>query len=122
MFNQRRLMIFALSVVMGVSVACTKHPSDDVIAKDIQDKVASDPDTKDSAVSVASKEGKVTLTGKVKTPAAQQKVEKIAREEPGAVGLDDQTMIEPEGAAGESAAPMTAAAPTPAPEPPKPQP
>jgi osmotically-inducible protein OsmY len=50
-------------------------------------KVASDPDTKDSPVAVAAKEGRVTLTGKVTTPVAQQKVEQVAREELGMAAI-----------------------------------
>src|SRR5262252_1451884 len=101
--------LLTLTLLMGMTIGCSKKPNDDSIAKDIQDKVAADPDTKDSQVNVAAKEGKVTLTGKVKTPKAQKKVEDIAQAEPGATGVDDQTMIEPEGAAPMAAAPMAAA-------------
>lgn len=111
------ISIVLLTVLLGFSIACSKHTSDDTIAKDIQDKVAADPDTKDSQVSVAAKQGKVTLTGTVKTPAAQQKVEQIAREEPGAGGVDDQTAVQPDA----TAAPAQAMAPPPPPvEKPKP--
>jgi len=44
---------------------------------------------------VAAKDGRVTLSGTVKSPAAQQKIGQIAREEPGARGVDDQTTMEP---------------------------
>jgi hypothetical protein len=116
--------IALLSLLLAFSIACSKRPSDDTIAKDIQDKVAADPDTKDSQVAVAAKEGKVTLTGKVKSPAAQQKVEQIAREEPGAAGVDDQTAVQPdESMAAPQAATQAAAPPPPPPvEKPKPQP
>jgi len=111
-------------VLLGLSIACSKKPSDDTIAKDIQDKIAADPDTKDSQVSVAAKDAKVTLTGQVKTPAAQQKVEQIAREEPGAAGVDDQTAVQPDAMAAQAPAPSQAMAPPPPPpvEKPKPQP
>jgi hypothetical protein len=66
--------IVLLTAILGLSIACSKRPNDDAIAKDIQTKVAADPDTKDSDVTVAAKDGKVTLSGKVKTPAAQKKV------------------------------------------------
>jgi osmotically-inducible protein OsmY len=79
---------------MGLLIACSKSSGDDIIAKDIQDEVAADPDTKDSQVNVTAKDGKVTLTGKVKTPAAQQKVEQIAKAEPGQTGVDDQTSVQ----------------------------
>ena len=106
--------IVLLTVLMGLSIACSKRSSDDTIAKDIQDKVAADPDTKDSQVNVSAKDGKVTLTGNVKTPAAQQKVEQIAKDEPGQTGIDDQTSVQPD---------LTpAAAQAPAMEKPRPQP
>jgi hypothetical protein len=105
---------------MGLWVACSKRSSDDTIAKDVQDKVAADPDTRDSQVNVTAKDGKVTLTGKVKTPAAQQKVEQIAKAEPGETGVDDQTTVDSDA----SYAPSQAMAPPPPPpvEKPKPQP
>jgi hypothetical protein len=99
--------------------ACSRRPSDEAIAKDIQSKAASDPDIKGSDVSVAAKDGKVTMSGKVQTPNAQQKLEQIAREEPGATGVDDQTTVQPE-----AATPVPAATPMSSPpvEKPKPQP
>jgi len=117
----------AISIAMavlflGLGTACSRRPSDETIAKDIQTKAAADPDTRDSEVSVAAKDGKVTLSGKVKTQAAQVKLEQIAREEPGTSGVDDQTAVE-------SPAPVAAPTPLPAPtsasrpvEKPKPQP
>jgi len=114
------ISIALLIALLGFSVGCSKHPSDDTIAKDIQDKIAADPDTKDSQVSVAAKDAKVTLTGQVKTPAAQQKVEQIAREEPGAAGVDDQTAVQAD--AMQPAQQQTMAPPPPPVEKPKPQP
>ena len=96
-----------------------KKPSDDAIAKDVQSKVAADPDTKDSDVSVTVKDGKVTLTGKVKTQAAQQEIEQIAKDAPGATGIDDQTAVD---TAAMANAPTQAAAPPPTAEKPTPQP
>ena len=93
------ISVLILGALMGLSVACSHRPSDDAIAKDIQNKLAADSETKDAQVDVAVKDGKVTLSGKVSTPAAQQKVEQIAREEPEIAGVDDQTTIEPEAAA-----------------------
>jgi len=106
-----------LTVLLMSSISCAKKPSDDVIAKEIETKVAADPDTRDSDVSVVAKEGKVIVTGKVKTPVAQKKVEQIAKEEPGATGLDDQTTVETAAATPEP----VQAAPPPV-EKPKPQP
>jgi len=115
--------IALLTVLAGLTVGCSKHPNDETIAKDIQSKVAAAPETKDSDVQVTAKDGKVTLTGKAKDPAAQQKIEQIAREEPGTTGVDDQTTTE---SAAAPAAPEVSPASQPqAPPPvekPKPQP
>lgn len=82
-------------VLFSFPIGCSKRPSDETITKDIQTKVAADPDTKDSHVTVASKDGKVTLTGTARTPAAQQKLEAIARQEPGIAGVENQTAVPP---------------------------
>jgi len=113
----RSLSIALLPALLGLSIGCTKaKPSDDTITKDVQTKVATDPDTKDSDVTVAASQGKITLTGKAKTPAAKKKVEQIAQEEPGVAAVDDQIAVEPP--AEQAAQP----APPPAPAPPPPQP
>jgi hypothetical protein len=112
--NSRILIVF-LSLLMGFSIACTRHASDDKIAKDIEDRIAADPDAQDSQVNVSVKEGKVKLNGKVKTPAAQKKIEQIADAEHGATGVDDQTAIDPELASGMVAAPPPMQKPKPQP-------
>jgi BON domain len=89
------LSIVLVSALLGFSMGCSKKPNDDAIKKDIQDKVAADPDTKDSNVTVASKDGKVTLTGTAKNPAAQQKLEQIAKQEPGIASVDNQIAVPP---------------------------
>jgi hypothetical protein len=117
--------VVLLGVLMGLLVACSHRPSDDTVAKDIQNKVAADPETKDSQVKVAAKEGKVTLSGKVSTPKAKQKVEEIAHAEPGVAEVDDETTVEPEAPAS-SVGSVSEPAPAPVPpqpvEKPKPQP
>ncbi len=106
--------IFPIAFIV-FSTGCSTHPSDDKIANDLRSKIAADPDIKDAPVGVTTKDGKVILTGKLKTPAAQQKLEQLARTEAGAATVDNETTVEP--------APETAAAsppppaPTPAPEP-----
>jgi hypothetical protein len=112
--QKRSIPIVLFSALLGLSIACSKDPSDDKITKDIQDKVAADPDTRDSNVDVASKNRKVTLTGKVKNSEAQKRLEQIAQEEPGNAGVDDETVIDPDV--------MPAAEKAPSMEKPKPQP
>jgi BON domain-containing protein len=116
MLHNPAISILLFGLLMGLSVACSRRPSDDAIAKDIQNKVATDPATKDSQVNVVAKDGKVTLTGAVSDPTAQQKVEQIAHEEPGVAGVDNQTTV-----GGEAAAAAAAATAPPPPEE-KPQP
>jgi osmotically-inducible protein OsmY len=103
-----------LGVLLPLSLACSRRPSDDTIAKDIQNKVATDPATKDAHVNVVAKDGKVSLSGSVNDPTTQQKVEQIAREEPGVAGVDDQTTVGSE--------PAMATTPPPPEEKPAPQP
>lgn len=122
---RRQKLFFSIALLtallaVALSSACTRSsPADDAIAKDVQTKVAADPDTQDSQVTVTAKAGKVTVTGKVKTPAAQKKVEQIAMAEPGVSGVDDETAVQPDLPATQAMAPV-AAAPTPAPPPPPP--
>jgi BON domain len=112
-----------LSVLIGLSLGCSRRPSDETLTQDIQKKVAADPETDNSRVTVTAKDGKVTLSGKVSTPAAQQKIEEIARAESGVAGVDDQTTIEPEAMnATPNAGTPNATAPSPPVEKPTPQP
>jgi len=108
-FHNPTISVVLLSV-MVLSTACSRHPNDSAMAKEIEDKIAADPDTKGSQVTVACKDAKVTLQGSVATPAAQQKMEQIAKSEPGVSDVADETTVQPE---------ATAAAPI---EQPKPQP
>jgi hypothetical protein len=87
------------SILLMLCIACSRQPNDQKIVKDIHNKVAADPDTKDSQVYVTSTKRKVRLNGTVKTAAAQQKVEKFAREEPGIADVDDEITVQPEAAA-----------------------
>jgi hypothetical protein len=114
------ISVLILGALMGLSVACSHRPKDDAIAKDIQNKLAADSETKDAQVNVAVKDAKVTLSGKVSTPAAQKKVEQIAREEPEIAGVDDQTTTEPEAAV--PVPPVASVPPPPPVEKPKPKP
>jgi hypothetical protein len=99
---------FALSCcclsLLTLSIACTRQAKDEIIQKDIEAKVAADPQAQESQIVVESKQGKVKLNGKVKSPGAQQEVEKIAKEEPGVSDVDNETAVEP--AATAAAAPV----------------
>lgn len=114
--NNPAISLLLLTALLASVSGCSHRASDEAMAKDIQGKISSDPDTRDSPVSVGAKDGKVTLSGSVKSSAAQQKIDQIAHEEPGARDVDDQTTIQPD-------ATQASEAVSPAPvEQPKPQP
>lgn len=122
----KNIMAIALTTgVLGFACGCSKHANDESLAQDIQTKIAADPSTNTAAVTVSAKDGKVTLKGTVPDAATQQKVDQIAKQEPGATALDDETAVlgGPNSAAAPAAS-APAAPPTPAPpaEQPKPQP
>ena len=128
----RRLSnVLCLLAVAGFLTACHSKPNDEVIAKDIQSKIAADPATQDSQVAVDSHEGKVTLKGTTRNAAARQEAVKIAQDEPGVASVDDQTSFASQdmaaGSGGQMApaptqAPAPAPAPAQAPPPPPPPP
>ena len=104
-----RIAVIFLTLVMGAVVACSTRPSDETIAGNLQNKIAADPITKDSAIEAVVKDGKVTLRGTARTTAAQQKAEEFARLEPGVVSIEDVAVVEEEAAA--AAAPPAPAEP-----------
>ncbi|HXW93526.1 MAG TPA: BON domain-containing protein [Terriglobales bacterium] len=109
---QNRLLVhISLILFMVFCFDCSKRPSDNQIQNDIHAKVATDPETEDSDVTVTAKHGNVALEGKVKTAAARKKVEEIARAEPGVSELDDETLVEPN-VGTETAVPADAASQT----------
>ena len=116
-FRKTLITPLILCLLLGFTIACSKRPSDETIAKDIQDKVASDPATSDSSVTVTAKDGKVIVTGQVKDQAAHQRIEQIANEEPGATSFDDQTSVGPGHLASREQAPPPAPVEKPKPKP-----
>ena len=92
-FSKELRATLLISLLVGSVAGCSKHVDDATIAQDVQSKLAGDPATRDAAVSVSAKDGKVTLRGTVKDTATQQRMEQIARQEPGATAVEDQTAV-----------------------------
>ena len=116
---QSPFLVGSLSTLLVFSIGCARRPSDDAIAKDIQKKIAENPLTTAATVSVSARAGKVTLSGKVNSPEVREKIKQIAREEPGAIAVEDQTTAVPQpGLAAEPAASPPPAAPSQAAAPP----
>src|SRR5215470_1786510 len=107
-FKQGTLAALLVGGILAVA-GCGAKVSDDAIAKDVQDKVSTDPTTKDSPVNVTVKDGKVMLRGTVKDSATQQRMEEIAKAAPGATGVEDQTAVAGAGATGADSATNTPA-------------
>lgn len=86
------ISLLLVTTLVSLPLGCSRT-SDEAIAKDVQGKISADPDTKDSRISVDAKDGKITISGSVKSQAVRQKIEQIAHEESGAKSVDDQTTI-----------------------------
>jgi hypothetical protein len=118
-FSKEAVATLLLTTLLGLAVGCSKHASDEAIVQGVQSKVAADPVTKDTAVTVAAKDGKVVLKGTVKDAATQKRIEQIAHDEPGTTGVDDETAIVTDQTAN---APTAAPAPPPVEQPKPPEP
>lgn len=93
--SKKVIATLLLSTTFVCVAGCSRHSNDEAITKNIQSKLAADPLTSDAAVSVTSKDGKVTLRGAVRDAATQERLAQIVREEPGTTGLDNQTAVVP---------------------------
>ncbi len=113
------LAFLLLTTLLALSLGCSRKPDDETVAKDIQQKLAADPDTKDANITVASKNGQVTLNGQATNPAARPKAEQIAKAEPGVSAVDDEVAVQ-QAAAPSAAETAAAAAPAPTQAPPPP--
>jgi BON domain-containing protein len=123
--SMRKITFTCLLMFIAFSIACSRKPSDETISQDIERKISADPQAQGSQVSVNTKQGKVTLKGRAKTPAVRQELEAIAKEESGVTDVDNEVSIDeglPQGSV-PTTAPLELAAerePLPPPPPPKP--
>jgi hypothetical protein len=92
----RTVKFFCFLAIISVSIACSRTPSDETVAQDIEKKVSAEPQAQPAQVTVEAKGSKVTLKGTAKSEAARQAVERIAHEEQGVTAVDDQVSVEPE--------------------------
>jgi len=121
----QKLMTLCLVLFLSLAISCSRKPSDNAIAQDIQKKAATDPHAQDAQVTVECNHGKVTLQGKAKTEEVRREIETIAKEEPGVTGVDNEVSVDESIEPGPVpvAAPIVLAAerePLPPPPPPKP--
>ena len=87
------LLAVAAVGLMGSILGCSKAHTDDSISNEIKANMFSDPQIKSANVSVAVKNGAVTLTGEVPDENARYEAFKIAKETPGVVNVEDQMSL-----------------------------
>ena len=111
---QRIVAAWLLVVILGFG-ACSKGPTDDEIAKNVQAAYYADPQVKNDHIAVDVKNGEVTLSGTVGDDADHLQAYKLAGQVAGVKKVTDQIQV---GAA--QATPPPAPTPAPAPTPPVP--
>jgi hypothetical protein len=114
--HRHRVSLFVISLALLLAVACNK-PTDDAITTQIKAKMFSEPLLKAASVSVASKDGIVTLTGIVPDDAARLAARNIASQTKGVKQVIDSTTMAPPAPAYPAADALPPPTPEPAPAP-----
>jgi hypothetical protein len=86
-------MLCSALLVFATGCGSTSKPTDEAIVTGIQGKMFSEPALKASSITVAAKDGVVTLSGQVPDEAARQAAEKIASDATGVSKIIDQTTL-----------------------------
>ncbi len=124
MFRSKRLAIaLAASAlfVAGLGSGCSSKPKDAQLVTTIQSQMFADAQLKNANLQVAAVNGEVTLKGTVPNDAAHLEAYKIATQTPGVTKVNDQMVVDDQGAqanADTNAAPADLPASQAAPEPP----
>ncbi|MGH9863938.1 MAG: BON domain-containing protein [Candidatus Acidiferrales bacterium] len=115
MRRTRTTILVSLAALMlgALNVGCAKKTDDAQLATTIKAQMFSDPQTKDSSLQVAVKDGVVTLSGTLPSDAARYEAYKLASSTPGVTKVNDETVVQAPGQQ-----PTQTAQATPAPEPP----
>lgn len=124
MRRTRNALLLSLATLAALALGCATKPNDAQLTTSIKAQMFSDPQTKDSGLQVAVKDGVVTLSGTVPSDAARYEAYKLATTTPGVTKVNDQTVVQapapamqtaeatpPVAAPEESPAPAPAAAP-----------
>jgi len=96
--KMRRLLCSALLCVCLSAAAFAQEkaaPSDDRITDQVSMRLAVDPDVKGGALKVTSKDGVVTITGRVDTEKAKRKAEKLAKKVKGVKSVTNDVTVGP---------------------------
>jgi hypothetical protein len=120
MRRTRTALLLSLATLAALALGCAKKPDDAQLATTIKAQMFSDPQTKDSGLQVAVKDGVVTLSGTVPSDAARYEAYKLATTTPGVTKVNDQTVVPapaPPTQTAEATPPVAAPEESPAPAP-----
>ena len=111
------MFLVTLTAVI-VAAGCSSAKKDEALATDIQAKMFADPQVKAADISVAVKNGEVTLSGSAPDDGTRYQAFKIAMDTPGVKHVTDQTTLQ----TAQAAAVAPSAPPAPEEQPPAPKP
>jgi len=94
LIHRRALTVWLLVAVLGLG-ACSKGPTDDEIAKNIQAAYYADPQVRNDQIGVDVKNGEVTLSGTVGADADHLQAYKLASQVVGVKKVTDQIQVNP---------------------------
>jgi hypothetical protein len=112
------MFLVTLTAVV-LAAGCSSAKKDEALATDIQAKMFADPQVKAANISVAVKNGEVTLSGTAPDDGTRYQAFKIAMDTPGVKHVTDQTTLQTAQAA--AVAPPAPPAPAEQPQAPKPE-
>jgi len=118
MRRTRTALLLSLATFTALALGCATKPNDAQLATTIKAQMFSDPQTEDSGLQVAVKDGVVTLSGTVPSDAARYEAYKLATTTPGVTKVNDQTVVQapaPPTQTAEATPPAAAPEETPAP-------
>src|SRR5487761_615795 len=92
--RKSRRVLLASAAALALTIGCAKKDNDAQLATTIKAQMFSDPQTKDSGLQVAVKDGVVTLSGTVSSDAARYEAYKLATTTPGVTKVNDQTVVQ----------------------------
>jgi hyperosmotically inducible protein len=90
-----RKLLLTFVMAATVAVAANKPKSDDQIRDNVMVKLANDPDVKGAALDVESKDGVVTIKGRVPNQRAKDKAPRVAKKVKGVKSVDNQITVSP---------------------------
>ena len=86
-------LLLILVLIVPLVAAQNKTSNDDRIYNEVREKLALDADVRGAAFEIDVKNGAVTLRGRVHTPKAKEKAERICKKVKGVVSVNNQLTL-----------------------------